>query len=80
MIGIVGAGGIGGSLFSAFQRFDYDFVCAILLSIIALIIIAEVLSNYVRALFNDNLALLDYLRNRRVAKLSREKSAALGAS
>lgn len=80
MIGIVGAGGIGGSLFSAFQRFDYDFVCAILLSIIALIIIAEIFSNYVRALFNDNLALLDYLRNRRVAKLSREKSAALGAS
>ncbi|MCA3059903.1 MAG: phosphonate ABC transporter, permease protein PhnE [Rhodocyclaceae bacterium] len=80
MIGIVGAGGIGGSLFSAFQRFDYDFVCAILLSVIALIIIAEVLSNYVRALFNDNLALLDYLRNRRVSRLSREKSAALGSS
>jgi phosphonate transport system permease protein len=80
MIGIVGAGGIGGSLFSAFQRFDYDFVCAILLSIIALIVIAEVLSNYVRALFNDNLALLDYLRNRRVSRLSREKSAALGSS
>jgi len=80
MIGIVGAGGIGGSLFSAFQRFDYDFVCAILLSVIALIVTAEVVSNYVRALFNDNLALLDYLRNRRVAKLSREKSAALGAS
>ena len=80
MIGIVGAGGIGGSLFSAFQRFDYDFVCAILLSIIALIVIAEVLSNYVRALFSDNLALLDYLRNRRVTKLSKEKSAALGSS
>ena len=80
MIGIVGAGGIGGSLFSAFQRFDYDFVCAILLSIIALIVVAEVLSNYVRALFNDNLALLDYLRNRRVSKLRRGKSATLGAS
>jgi phosphonate transport system permease protein len=80
MIGIVGAGGIGGSLFSAFQRFDYDFVCAILLSIIALIIMAEVFSNYVRALFNDNLALLDYLRNRRVSRLSRDKSASLGSS
>jgi phosphonate transport system permease protein len=80
MIGIVGAGGIGGSLFSAFQRFDYDFVCAILLSIIALIVLAEMVSNYVRALFNDNLALLDYLRNRRVSRLSREKSAALGSS
>ncbi|MGC4008488.1 MAG: hypothetical protein QM805_05530 [Pseudomonas sp.] len=31
MVGIVGAGGIGGALFSAFQRFDYDFVFAILL-------------------------------------------------
>ena len=29
MIGIVGAGGIGGTLFAAFQRFDFDFVCAI---------------------------------------------------
>jgi hypothetical protein len=37
MVGIVGAGGIGGTLFSAFQRFDYDFVAAILLSIIAMI-------------------------------------------
>lgn len=80
MIGIVGAGGIGGSLFSAFQRFDYDFVCAILLSIIALIILAEIVSGYVRAMFNDNLALLDYFRNRRTARLAREKSTALEAS
>lgn len=80
MIGIVGAGGIGGSLFSAFQRFDYDFVCAILISIIALIILAEVLSGYVRALFNDNLALLDYFRNRRAVKLAAEKTASMGAS
>jgi len=80
MIGIVGAGGIGGSLFSAFQRFDYDFVCAILLSIIALIILAEVFSSYVRALFNDNLALLDFFRNRRAARLLREKTAAMEPS
>ena len=26
MVGIVGAGGIGGTLFAAFQRFDYDYV------------------------------------------------------
>ncbi len=51
MVGIVGAGGIGGTLFSAFQRFDYDFVCAILLSIIALIMVAEVLANLARAVF-----------------------------
>lgn len=48
MVGIVGAGGIGGTLFAAFQRFDYDFVCAILLTIIAMIMIGEVLSNYVK--------------------------------
>ena len=43
MVGIVGAGGIGGTLFAAFQRFDYDFVCAILITIIALIMLGEVL-------------------------------------
>lgn len=48
MVGIVGAGGIGGTLFAAFQRFDYDFVCAILLAIIAVIMVGEVLSNYVK--------------------------------
>jgi phosphonate transport system permease protein len=76
MIGIVGAGGIGSSLFSAFQRFDYDFVCAILIAIIALIMIAEVLSNYVRALFSDNLALLDYFRAQRDRHVQSNKSTA----
>src|SRR4029077_8795617 len=41
MVGIVGAGGIGGTLFAAFQRFDYDYVCAILISIIALIMVSR---------------------------------------
>ncbi len=49
LVGIVGAGGIGGTLFAAFKRFDYDFVCAILLSIIALIFVAEVISGRIRA-------------------------------
>lgn len=48
MVGIVGAGGIGGTLFSAFQRFDYDFVCAILIAIIAIIFLGELLSNWVK--------------------------------
>ncbi len=48
LIGIVGAGGIGGTLFAAFKRFDYDFVCAILLTIIALIFAAEVISGRIR--------------------------------
>jgi phosphonate transport system permease protein len=49
LVGIVGAGGIGGTLFAAFKRFDYDFVAAILLSIIALIFLAEVISSRIRA-------------------------------
>ena len=48
MVGIVGAGGIGGTLFAAFQRFDYDFVCAILLCIIGMIMVGEVLATWVR--------------------------------
>jgi phosphonate transport system permease protein len=53
MVGIVGAGGIGGTLFAAFQRFDYDFVFAILLSIIALIMIGEVLQIQVKRVFRQ---------------------------
>ena len=60
MVGIVGAGGIGGTLFSAFQRFDYDFVLAILISIIVLIFIGEILSNVVRAVFLDNRNILQW--------------------
>jgi phosphonate transport system permease protein len=51
MVGIVGAGGIGGTLFAAFQRFDYDFVCAIVLTIIALIMAGEVLTVQVKRVF-----------------------------
>ncbi|MBB1487377.1 phosphonate ABC transporter, permease protein PhnE [Oceanospirillum sediminis] len=51
MVGIVGAGGLGGTLFSAFQRFDYDFVTAILLTIIAIILLGEFLSGKVREIF-----------------------------
>lgn len=51
MIGIVGAGGIGGTLAAAFQRFDYGFVCAILISIIALIMVSELLAQRVKGVF-----------------------------
>ena len=51
MVGIVGAGGLGGTLFSAFQRFDYDFVAAILITIIALILFWEFLSTLIRTVF-----------------------------
>jgi phosphonate transport system permease protein len=61
MVGIVGAGGIGGTLFSAFQRFDYDFVCAILIAIIAIIMAGEVLANVVRAVFVEGLGVRELL-------------------
>jgi phosphonate transport system permease protein len=64
MVGIVGAGGIGGTLFAAFQRFDYDYVCAILISIIALIMIGEFLATYVRAIFIEGLSFADLFRRR----------------
>lgn len=51
MIGIVGAGGIGGTLAAAFQRFDYGFVCAILISIIALIMVSELIAQRVKGVF-----------------------------
>ena len=62
MVGIVGAGGIGGTLFAAFQRFDYDFVCAILISIIALIMAGEVFATAIRAIFIENATFADLFR------------------
>lgn len=62
MVGIVGAGGIGGTLFAAFQRFDYDFVCAILIAIISLIMLGEVFATAVRAIFIGNATLPDLFR------------------
>jgi phosphonate transport system permease protein len=64
MVGIVGAGGIGGTLFAAFQRFDYDYLCAILISIIALIMLGEVLARWVRAIFIDGLSIGELFRVR----------------
>ena len=70
MVGIVGAGGIGGTLFAAFQRFDYDYLCAILISIIALIMVGELLAIYIRAIFIDGLSFTDLFR-RRFGRLAR---------
>jgi phosphonate transport system permease protein len=53
MVGIVGAGGIGGTLFAAFQRFDYDFVLGIVICIIALIMLGEVLQIAVKKVFKQ---------------------------
>lgn len=50
IVGIVGAGGIGSTLFAAFQRFDYSFVCAILIIIITVIMLGETLARMVRTI------------------------------
>jgi phosphonate transport system permease protein len=48
VIGIVGAGGIGATLNTAFDRYEYDTAAAILLSIIAIVMAAEYVSGIVR--------------------------------
>lgn len=48
VVGIVGAGGIGGTLMNAFGRYDYDFALAILLVIIGVILISEGISGWLR--------------------------------
>jgi phosphonate transport system permease protein len=51
MVGIVGGGGIGAPLFTAYQRFDYDVVLTILIIIIGLILLCELFSAQVRKVF-----------------------------
>lgn len=48
IIGIVGAGGIGATLSAAFTKYDYDFACAILLCIAALVAFGEIASDWIR--------------------------------
>ena len=48
IIGIVGAGGIGSILLTAFNRYEYGYVSAILLAIIAVVLVAEGVSAVVR--------------------------------
>ncbi|WP_104203019.1 phosphonate ABC transporter, permease protein PhnE [Billgrantia saliphila] len=48
VVGIVGAGGIGATLMNAFGRYDYDFAFAILLVIIAMILVSEGISGWIR--------------------------------
>ena len=50
-VGIVGGGGIGATMFTAHQRFDYDFVLAIIIVIIALVMISELISGAIRKVF-----------------------------
>jgi phosphonate transport system permease protein len=48
IIGIVGAGGIGATLYNAFSRYDYDFVLAILLVVVAIVLVGEAVSALAR--------------------------------
>jgi len=49
IIGIVGAGGIGGALFNSFHRYEYDTALAILIVIIAVVLVMEFISSKVRS-------------------------------
>jgi phosphonate transport system permease protein len=48
VVGIVGAGGIGQTLAASFNRYDFDFSLAIMLTIIALVFVGEFFSNWAR--------------------------------
>jgi len=48
IIGIVGAGGIGTTLYNSFARYDYDFSLAILLVIVAIVLLGEAVSAVAR--------------------------------
>jgi phosphonate ABC transporter permease subunit PhnE len=51
LVGLVGGGGIGATLFTAFQRFDFDFVLTIVLTIVGVIMVGEIVSGAMRRLF-----------------------------
>ena len=48
MVGIVGGGGIGATLLTSFDRYEFDSAAAILLIIISIVMIVEYSSGYVR--------------------------------
>ncbi|MGM0606401.1 MAG: phosphonate ABC transporter, permease protein PhnE [Halobacteriota archaeon] len=48
IVGIVGAGGIGVLLNRAYSRYEFDYVAAILIAIIAVVLVAELVSAVVR--------------------------------
>jgi phosphonate transport system permease protein len=52
VVGIVGAGGIGATLDTAFNRYEFDSAAAILLIIIALVMAMEYSSGFIRRWVN----------------------------
>jgi phosphonate transport system permease protein len=49
VVGLVGAGGIGATLNTAFDRYEYDTAAAILILIIGIVMLSEYISGYIRA-------------------------------
>ena len=52
VIGIVGAGGIGATLNTAFARYDYEVAAAVLITIILIVMITEYISGLIRRRFH----------------------------
>jgi len=48
IVGIVGAGGIGATLLNSFDQYDYDFFMLIIIAIIAIVMVGELISTYIR--------------------------------
>ena len=48
IVGIVGAGGIGLTLINSYRRYEYDVTAAIIIIIVAIVMIGEVASSYIR--------------------------------
>ena len=48
ILGIVGAGGVGATLYNAFSRYDFDFALAILIVIVAIVLVGEAVSAIAR--------------------------------
>ena len=48
VVGLVGAGGIGATLNTAFDRYEYDTAAAILILIIGIVMLSEYISGYIR--------------------------------
>jgi phosphonate ABC transporter permease subunit PhnE len=53
LVGLVGGGGIGATLFTAFQRFDYDFVLTIIIAVIVAVMAGELVSAFMRRVYQD---------------------------
>ncbi len=50
VVGIVGGGGIGATLLTAFDRYEFESAAAILLVIIAIVMVAEYSSSWIRGM------------------------------